>query len=160
MITLRRFLCIFALMFWQGGFTFYAAAVVPIAGFVLEPNLHLRARITDTVTNVLNFAGVAAILLLLWDFASSADPSRRRFRSRVVLLAILLATLAALFPLHYWLELLDPPEGTGPADSATFLVAHLIYVSVSAVQLLAALIYLGATLRAWRAEDAKEPRTQ
>jgi len=26
----RRFLTIAALMFWQGGFTFYAAVVVPI----------------------------------------------------------------------------------------------------------------------------------
>ena len=42
MITLRRYLCVCALMFWQGGFTFYAAVVIPIAGAVLAPNLHLR----------------------------------------------------------------------------------------------------------------------
>jgi hypothetical protein len=154
MITLRRFLCVCALMFWQGGFTFYAAVVIPIAGQVLYPNLHLRARITDAATNALNFAGVVAVLLLLWDVASSSDPSRRRFWFRGALWSVLFVTLAALFPLHYWLEMLDPLVGTGPVDKATFDLAHRIYLWVSAAQWLAALVYLGATIRAWRAEDA------
>jgi hypothetical protein len=155
MITLRRFLCLCALLFWQGGFTFYAAVVIPIAGAVLDPNLHQRARITDAATNVLNIAGIVTVLLLLWDVVRSSDPSRRRFRVRFGLWAVLFVTLAALFPLHYWLEMLDPPGGTGPADKATFYQAHQIYLWVSAAQWLAALIYLGVTIRAWRAEDAR-----
>lgn len=155
MITLRRYLCLCALFFWQGGFTFYAAVVIPIAGVVLEPNLHLRARITDAATNVLNLAGVFTVLLLLWDVAASADLSRQRFRFRAGLWTILFLTLAALFPLHYWLEVLDPPGGTGPADKATFYRAHQIYLWISMAQWLAALIYLGATVRAWRAEDGQ-----
>ena len=155
MITLRRYLGLCALFFWQGGFTFYAAVVIPIAGIVLYPNLHLRARITDAATNVLNLSGVLAVLLLLWDTASSCDPCRRRFWFRGGLWAVLFVTLAALFPLHYWLEVLDPVGGTGPADRTTFYQAHQIYLWVSAVQWLAALIYLWVTLQAWRAEDAK-----
>ncbi len=155
MVTLRRFLCIVALMLWQGGFTFYAAVVVPVAGVVLEANLHLRARITDSATNVLNIAGLATVLFLVWDVASSSDLCRRRFRVRFGLWVVLFVTLAALFPLHYWLEMLDPPGGTGPADKAAFYQAHQIYLWVSAAQWLAALIYLGVTLRAWRAEDGR-----
>ena len=155
MITLRRFLCLCALLFWQGGFTFYATVVIPIAGVVLDPKLHLRARITDAATNVLNLAGVVAAFLLLWDVAASADPCRRRFWFRGVLWAILSVTLAALFPLHYWLEMLDPPGGTGPTDAAIFYRAHQIYLWVSTAQWLAALVYLGVTIRTWRAEDAR-----
>jgi hypothetical protein len=154
MITLRRYLSLCALLFWQGGFTFYAAVVIPIAGAVLDPNLHQRARITASATNILNFAGVAAVLLLLWDALASTDPSRLRFRLRFALWVVLFVTLAALFPLHYWLETLDPPGGTGPADMATFYPAHQIYLWISTAQWLAALIYLGVTIRAWRAEDA------
>ena len=40
MTTLRRFLGLCALLFWQGGFTFYAAVVVPIAGQVLPHGSH------------------------------------------------------------------------------------------------------------------------
>ena len=69
-------------------------------------------------------------------------------------------TAAALFPLHYWLEMLDPVGGMGPADKATFYPAHQIYLWVSTVQWLAALIYLGVTLRAWRAEDGKALATE
>ena len=134
--------------------------VIPIAGVVLAPNLHLRARITEAATNVLNIAGVVAILLLLWDVARAFDPSRRRFRFRVGLWIVLFVTLAALFPLHYWLERLDPVGGTGPVDKATFYPAHQIYLWVSTVQWLAALVYLGVTLRAWRAEDAKALATE
>jgi hypothetical protein len=155
MVTLRRYLCLCALLFWQGGFTFYAAVVIPIAGVVLDPNLHQRARITATATNVLNVAGIAAVLLLLWDVALSADPSRRRYWFRCALWSVLFVTLAALFPLHYWLETLDPLVGTGPADKDFFYLAHRIYLWVSAAQWLAALVYLYLTLRAWRADDAR-----
>jgi hypothetical protein len=153
MITLRRFLGLCALLFWQGGFTFYAAVVIPIAGVVLDPNLHQRARITDAATNVLNVSGIVTVLLLLWDVALSSDPSRRRFWFRGALWSVLFVTLAALFPLHYWLETLDPLGGTGPVDTAKFYRAHQIYLWGSAAQWLASLIYLGVTIRAWRAED-------
>jgi hypothetical protein len=155
MVTLRRYLCLCALLFWQGGFTFYAAVVIPIAGVVLDPNLHLRARITDAATNVLNVAGIVAVLLLLWDVAASADPSRRHFWVRGTIWSVLFVTLAALFPLHYWLEMLDPLGGMAPADKEIFYLAHRIYLWVSAAQWLAALIYLGVTIHAWRAEDSK-----
>ena len=66
MLTLlRRFSVIAALMFWQGGFTFYAAVVVPIG----QENLGHEEQgfITREVTNYLNLAGAAALLLLAWD---------------------------------------------------------------------------------------------
>ena len=155
MNTLRRFLVLCALLFWQGGFTFYAAVVIPVAGRVLHDDLHQRARITEQATDVLNYAGVAAAVLLLWDFAAAPDPSRPRRRLRGGAWAVLVATLAALFLLHYRMDVLDPPGGTGPPpDSTTFFTLHSAYIWVSTAQWLAAFVWLAVALRAWRAQDA------
>ncbi len=155
MTTLRRYLSLCALLFWQGGFTFYAAVVIPIAGRVLQPNLHLRARITDGATNWLNWAGVVVLALFLWDLAVTTDSSRLRRRLRGGAWAVLFVTLAALFFLHSWLEFLDPAEGKGPADAATFFLVHSLYLWVSTAQWVAALIYLVASVNTWRVEDSQ-----
>ena len=142
------------LLFWQGGFTFYAAVVIPIAGRVLQPNLHLRAHITDGATFWLNWAGVVVLALFLWDLAVTADPSRLR-RRRGGSWAVLFVTLTALFFLHSWLEVLDPAEGKGPADATTFFAGSQPVHWVSTAQWVAALLYLGVTVRAWRVEDSQ-----
>ncbi len=65
MALLRRFLVLLALFFWQGGFTFYAAVVVPIGQHVFG---HLRQGfVTRQVTVYLNLAGAVALLILVWD---------------------------------------------------------------------------------------------
>ena len=156
MLTLpRRFLLLCALLFWQGGFTFYAAVVVPVAGGVLAFDLHLRARITDQAARCLNWAGVAAVALLLWDLLASADPSQLRRAGRGACWAMMFLTLAALFGLHAWLEMLDPPGGTGPADRGAFYVAHTLYLCASGLQWLAALVFLALSVGAWRRADGE-----
>jgi hypothetical protein len=151
----RRYLSLCALLFWQGGFLFYAVVIIPIAGRALESNLHLRALITGEATNWLNGVGVVVLALLLWDVASSVDASRWRNRGRGVCWAVQFLALAGLFGLHYWLDLLDPPGGAGPTNRAVFGAVHDFYVGVALIQSVAALVYLGLTLSAWRAEDAK-----
>ena len=156
MTTLRRFLALCALLFWQGGFTFYAAVVIPVAGRVLHDNLHLRARITDQATSVLNYAGVVAVALLLWEFAAAVDPSHLRRRLRGGSWLVLVVTLAALLALHYRMDQLDPPEGTGPpSDPETFFLAHSAYIWVSTAQWLAALLWLAVAMRSWRVQDSQ-----
>jgi len=148
---LRRFLSLCALLFWQGGFTFYTAVVIPIAGSVLE-GTHLRGRISAQVFLWLNVAGVATLVLLLWEMAST----KGRRGGRFVCWAVMLVTLMGLFGLHYWLRVLDPHpgSGTGAENSSVFWVAHSTYIWVSIVQWLTALVYLALTIRVWRAEDA------
>ena len=74
MISLRRYLVLLALSFWQGGFTFYAAVVVPVGQEVFG---HLRQGfITRQVTVYLNLAGAVALLVLVWDLVAARDPSR------------------------------------------------------------------------------------
>ena len=155
LILYRRFLSLCALLFWQGGFLFYAAVIIPTAGRVLEGKLHLRAQITGEATNWLNGVGVVVLALLLWDLASSVDSSRLRSRGRGGAWAVLFLTLAALFALHYWMDRLDPPDSAGPSDPTAFAVAHGLYVVVALVQSVTALVFLRLTVSACAQEDAQ-----
>src|SRR5437667_11660411 len=81
MTLLRRLAGLFALMFWQGGFTFYASVVVPVGQSVLQSHLE-QGFITRQVTNYLNLAGAVCLVCLAWDLAASTEPSTWRRRAR------------------------------------------------------------------------------
>jgi hypothetical protein len=159
MVTLRRMLSLGALLFWQGGFTFYAAVVVPITRQVLRDHgrLPLAALITGQATGWLNWAGVIGLAFLLWDLAAVGDASRRRMRLRCAAWAVLFLTLAGLFLVHYLLDRLGPLDGIAPADQSTFWAMHSIYLAASTLQWVAALAFLGLALSAWRAQDQGKP---
>src|SRR5215468_6101686 len=76
-ILVRRFLVLVALMFWQGGFTFYAAVVVPVGQNELGSHLQ-QGFITRQVTDYLNLSGAIALFLLGCDVAASRDRSTGR----------------------------------------------------------------------------------
>src|SRR5438876_9914573 len=63
---IRRFLVLAGLMFWQGGFVFYAGVVVPIGTEVLG-SAQEQGRITRRVDVGLNWTGAAALIPLGWD---------------------------------------------------------------------------------------------
>jgi hypothetical protein len=73
----RRFLVLIALMFWQGGFLFYAAVVVPIGQSVLGSHLE-QGMITRQVTTYLNLAGCISLFIFGWDTRAARDSSRPR----------------------------------------------------------------------------------
>src|SRR5437868_3396444 len=98
MILLRRFLALTALLFWQGGGTFFAGVAILIGRRVLHDQLHLQNLITRDATAWINRLGIGALLLLAWDIAF--DPSRLRRRLRTALWLATAATVVALFPLH------------------------------------------------------------
>src|SRR5947209_19521490 len=77
MVVVRGFLLLWLLMFWLGGFTFYAAVVVPIGTEVLGSAAD-QGWITRRVTPWLNVAGAVALAGWAWDIA--ADPSATRLR--------------------------------------------------------------------------------
>ena len=60
LILVRRFLVLAALMFWQGGFTFYAAVVVPIGTAQLGGATE-QGFITRHVAWYLNLVGAVAL---------------------------------------------------------------------------------------------------
>src|SRR5258708_4080527 len=107
MVLFRRFLVIAALMFWQGGFFFYASVVVPVGTDVFDhyyrspsgdgpSGKRQQGRITRTVARWINVSGAIALLPIGWDVFAGADPNRRRRRWRgflCLLIALLLGVL-------------------------------------------------------------------
>jgi hypothetical protein len=154
MILLRRFLVVVALMFWQGGFTFYAAVVVPVGQEVLGSHQD-QGFITRHVTRYLNLAGAAALVLLAWDGAATHDTSERRRWLRWLAWAGMLVTLGMLAWLHPRLDELLDPESWRILDRGTFRVGHRWYLWISTVQWGFGILYAVVTLGAWRAADAR-----
>jgi hypothetical protein len=155
MRTLRRYLVLVALMFWLGGFTFYASVVVPIGTDVLGSALR-QGFITRRVTYWLNVAAVAALAVLVLDTWLTRDPARWRSRTRAGLWLFMALCQAALLVLHAHLESLIQARGLIVLDPAAFRPPHRAYLWTHTLQWAAALVFIGLTLRAWRREDEEE----
>ena len=152
MTLLRRYLVLAALFFWQGGFTFYSAVVIP-TGFEVLGSHRQQAKITARVVPWLNVAGAVALPVLLWDTLAAADPLRRRRRVRLGLWSGLLLTQAALFALYPWLDAQFNAGEQTIADEGGFRHLHKAYVWVATAQWLCGLAFLAWALRSWREED-------
>jgi hypothetical protein len=156
MILIRRLLVLLALFFWQGGFTFYASVVVPVA----QSNIgHLRQGfITRQVTVYLNLAGAAALVLLLGDLLVTPKSLKWRRRCRWLLWGGMALTLLTLFWLHGEMNELLVPRGRIIRDHDAFRALHRLYLWISTVQWACALLYLPLTLAVWRSEDRLRAR--
>ncbi len=152
----RRYLVVAALMFWQGGFTFYSAVVIHIGADVFASH-RPQGFVTSRVTNYLNLAGGVALPLLAWDIAASTAPRWRRY-SRVALWAVLAVTLGLLVWMHERLDAYLDPVGFVIHEHTEFRQEHSRYLMVSTAQWAAALLLLALTLWDWRTEDAREAR--
>jgi hypothetical protein len=144
----RRFLVLAALLFWQGGFTFYSAVVVPVGQEVLGSHME-QGHITRHVTNYLNLSGAAALIVLAWDVAVVKDESRRRW-IRWLAWVGMVVTLGLLV----WLHLrLDDYLDADKFNRRAFRPEHRTYLWLSTIQWACGLVYLGLTLHVWRRED-------
>lgn len=142
MSTLRRFLVIQALLFWQGGFLFYAAVVVPI-GTRVHGSIG-QGTVTRHVTDWMNVIGAVAVANLAWDQWANGDPRGCR-RARWGLWFVLAAGLVALALIHLRIE----PYIDSTMDYATFYAWHRAYLYVASAQWVASLGYVVVMLRAW-----------
>jgi hypothetical protein len=151
LIVLWRFVVVMALLFWQGGFLFYAAVVVPVGQEELGSHRR-QGFITRKVTNYLNLSGVVALGVLALDLAAP-DRSRWCRLARSVSWLGMAVTLIGLAALHWFMDgWLDPAARSVLAPDA-FHTAHRSYLWVSTVQWGFGLCYLGFALAAWRAAD-------
>jgi len=154
MTLFRRYLVVLAVMFWQGGFTFYSSVVVHVGQQVLGSHL-AQGLVTQSVTNYLNLAGIVAIVLWGWDIFAARDPSFIRRSVRWALWVLLPVTLALLAWLHLRLDAFIDFETSTVTDPTRFHAIHSWYLHVSTVQWAASLLLIGATLMAWRADDRR-----
>ncbi len=144
MILLRRFLLLWLLMFWLGGFTFYAAVVVPIGTEVLGSSSE-QGWITQRVTNWLNLAGALALAGWAWDIAAEPAATRLRQSLRWLLWLLLAIGLVVLVVLHPRMDaLLDSRH-----NRAAFRSLHRVYLWVSTAQWGVAVALTFATMRNW-----------
>jgi hypothetical protein len=152
MTLVRRLLVLAALLFWQGGFTFYAAVVVPVGQDVLGSH-RVQGFVTRQVTNYLNLAGAVALPILAWDVAATRDGCARRRRARWAAWVGMALTLGALAWLHPRMDALLDGRTFTILDPETFTVAHRWYLHTSTAQWACALAYGALAVSAWRAED-------
>jgi hypothetical protein len=151
LLLARRFLVVIALMFWQGGFTFYASVVVPVGQEVLGSHLD-QGYITRQVTKYLNLSGAVALLVLALDLVAAREAAWVR-RLRWLLWLGMASALVVLVWLHPHLDqFLDPTTPT-VIDYAAFYPMHRLYLWVSTVQWGCGLGFAWLTLRAWREVD-------
>lgn len=149
----RRFLVVAALFFWQGGFTFYSAVVVPLGQATFGPLE--QGFLTGQVTNYLNLAGVIALVPLAWDAAAGRDVSPGRRAARWICWAILAVTMVGLLGLHVYLDRLLDPETVQVLERRPFRSGHRWYLWLSTIQWAVALVYVAVALASWRWEDGE-----
>src|SRR5438270_7542901 len=151
LLTLWRFLVLWSLMFWQGGFLFYASVVVPTAQRVIGHQQ--QGFITRHVSVWLNVAGIVCLVLLAIDFF--VDWERRRlFRWLLVFCWLgMTGTLVALVLLHPHLDALMDAESYVIEQRNHFRYLHRIYLWTITVQWSFAVAHTLLVMRAWRLRD-------
>jgi hypothetical protein len=148
----RRFVVLAALLFWQGGFTFYAAVVVPVGRATIGSVP--QSTVTRRVTNYLNLSGVIALAPLAWDILATRDESRRTWRWTMWL--GMAATMIALLWLHTRLDALMDPNTGGVQNGEAFDWQHRLYLWICTLQWALAGVYGVLSLAAWRRADRLE----
>jgi hypothetical protein len=156
-VIARRFLVLAALLFWQGGFIFYTAVVVPIG--TDELGALQQGFITRRVTHQLNLAGAVALVVFALDLPPAGPSSLRRFARSVFWLGMVVAQ-AALFHQHAYLDSLLRPAEMTVIDPSAFRPAHRVYLWISTAQWALAVAFALLTVAAWRAQDRQFARNE
>jgi hypothetical protein len=150
----RRFLTLVALIFWQGGFTFYAAVVVPIGQRVLGSHLE-QGFITREVTWYMNIAGAVALAVLASELLASSR-MQLLIRWRWALWMGMACGLLALVIEHPRLDAFIDIDGHAIMERAQFRVFHRIYLWTSTLEWVIGWIYIWLMLKSWKWEDQQK----
>ncbi len=154
MTVLWRLVLVLALMFWQGGFTFYASVVVPVGSDFLGSHVE-QGWITRSVTNYLNLSGGVALSLWLIDIFAVQTTGWHGRKVRFSLWCVMAATLVGLCVLHPYIDQYLDVERFVIVDRPYFHFLHRVYLYVSTIQWAVGIVLAGLTLSAWRAVDAR-----
>jgi len=137
-------------MFWQGGFTFYAAVVVPVGRGI---NRDQQSLVTQRVTHYLNAAGAVAVGVLIWEGVTGLDSSHKRRWWRWGMVVLMGLGLVPLVPLHLQMDACMASGMEHDAMIAAMWPYHIAYLWISTLQWVAAVVYVTLTVSAWRVED-------
>jgi hypothetical protein len=151
LLLARRFLVLIALMFWQGGFTFYAAVVVPIGQEVVGKET--QPFITRQVARWINISGAAALAILALDLAAASREARWAHYFRWLLWLGMGAALIGLVWLYPRIDQHMNVEVQEIVNRKAMRPWHRAYLWVSTVQWGCGVLYAWLTLRAWYEAD-------
>ncbi len=136
---------------------FYGGVVVPAGARVLGSELE-QGFITQSVTNSLNDAGAACLIILgtvLWVDTRRATWLRWPCWG---LWWCLVLGLAALVPLHLLMDRQLDVDAHSVLDPRAFHRLHRLYLATSTAQWVASLALLGLTLKLWQTTDREAVR--
>lgn len=158
--VLFRFVTMAIIIVWLGGFTFYAAVVIPTAHHVLGTHLEV-GFITRQVTHWLNLGGALTVLALAANLWLLRCDGVLGLRPLALTWCILVMSLITLLVLHPHLDsFLDEVEHE-IAHRTDFYVWHRAYLIVATIQWCAAIVHLWYVLARWsvwpRPEIMKHP---
>lgn len=127
-----------ALAVWFGGFTFYAAVVIPIGEQVLDATT--QGFVTQRVTGPLNLIGIACLLLLAIDVWQQPQTATR---TQAIWFGIMFAGLCGLFAVHTQLDRMLSPADFSVTDTDAFYRWHQVYLWISCMHWAGGLIWYG-----------------
>jgi len=137
----RRVAVIAIFSLWMGGFTFYAAIVIPTANEVLGSHREV-GFITQRVTDWLNVIAIVALLIL----SGNLLILRRKFsilgKSLPITLGVMIVSQCALFFAHPILDRLIQTESQSIDLHAQFYGWHRFYLLTAAVQWITSILYV------------------
>ena len=146
--ALGRFLIMAIVMVWLGGFTFYAAVVIPTAQHVLGTHLEV-GFITQQVTHWLNLGAGLTILALAANLWLLKRNGVLGMRPLGITWSVLVVSLIILLVLHPRLDrFLDETEHE-VSHRADFYGWHRAYLIVATIQWCAAVVHLWFVLLSW-----------
>jgi hypothetical protein len=150
--TIRRFLVLAALLFWQGGLTFYSAVVIPIGARVLGSHRN-QAVITREVVQVATGVGLLSLVLFFWDVLATRDLASWRRLGRQFLAMGVAFTWVVLSCLQLLLDQRFDADSLRVEDAPSFHELHRLYLGIFMAQWVLCLLFLLTGLQAWRAQD-------
>jgi len=149
----RRFLLLLAIAFSFGGFSFYAAVVVPVGSVVLDPTS--QGFVTQQVTHFLNGAAAVMWLLLVWELVAEWKLRPRRVTKQLSVLAGVLGLCCIVLPvIHPWVDALLDADSFSVSDLEDFYTLHQVYLWFSSLQWLASLAVIWILLSSWQQPSA------
>ena len=141
-ITCWRWLVISQFAVWIGGFSFYAAYVVPLGNQVLGSS-RAQGFITQQVTYWLNFVCAIALLLMAIESIAIAFKQKRWIRfCPLVFTMFVFVSLLALVWLHDVMDEQLDPVAEIVKDETRFYQLHRGYLWLSTFQWAAGWIWL------------------
>ena len=152
MVWLCRIMLLLVFSVFWGGLTFYTGFVVRISHDVLADPMD-GGFITQRVTRLLQYLGVATVILMAVNNLQIQKQLTGYRRSLLILTGILAGSLFGLFLVHSSLDAVIDVANVEILDRDRFDQGHRYYNQLTTIEWLASLAYLAVTVVTWMKMD-------